>query len=658
VNHWFNLVDLRGILRSCQAICPYPDLQLRWLYPQTPQKLSQSLYKTILEAVDYNLWISEIIPNFAAYTERWHCISEHPEESRFLGHLATGSLERIVENPIMLDRFQRGPLFRETPDGDLASAVLALRTVLDDLVEQHPKVHAHVWADNIKAAFQQAAAGLQQKAERGELDLHSLLFPARGSMESEKKDLDSFLQRYVILPSDKCRGNYFVVCKNLYIRQCVHALHNSPQYELSNLTEQSIVGSLLQDLSGLLHHSHFALIAETTPELSYFYELPKPHKTPLGWRPVAASHRSVTAVAQRILTQVLGLVLNTLKDFNAREFAETDIRKFWIAENSLEVVLSLPAVLADMFSSDIDSMYQNMDQDCVIEATSAELRRAAGIVGADAFFVVIHNTIYGNPADQAFWHSTQNGLNPVDHSISALKDGCRKGVLYNIDRVLQLMTYIVKNTYVTLGNSTHLQKNGLPQGGHSSGHMANLRRHHYERLWVERFPWHSLQYAISRFMDDFGVANAAYFKHMYQDIYPPETGIRLIPNQVVSKPGRLVECKLLDTLIFVDEQGVVHVTLYDKRDDYNFFVNRFPDIDSNVSRGQSISTFYGEIVRLIGEIWCTRTQTPTLHKTRFHKPACAAGLPTYKPGALLCGLKCRAAVRAADRHHGCERAAP
>jgi hypothetical protein len=183
-------------------------------------------------------------------------------------------------------------------------------------------------------------------------------------------------------------------------------------------------------------------------------------------------------------------------------------------------------------------------------------------------------------------------LNPVDYSISTLKDGCKKKVLYNIDGVLQLMTYVVKHTYVTLGNSTHLQKNGLPQGGHSSGHMANLTCHHYERLWVERFPWHSLQYAISRFMDDFGVANAPYFKHMYQDIYPPETGIRLIPNQVVPKPGRLVECKLVDTPIFVDEQGVVHVTLYDKRDDYNSSVNKFPDIDSNVSRGQSISTFY------------------------------------------------------------------
>jgi hypothetical protein len=85
---------------------------------------------------------------------------------------------------------------------------------------------------------------------------------------------------------------------------------------------------------------------------------------------------------------------------------------------------------------------------------------------------------------------------------------------------------------------------------------------------------------------------------MYKDIYPYETGIRLVPNKVQVKPGRLLECKILDILVFVDSAGETHVTLYDKREDYSFFVNRFPDIHSNVCRAQSIASFYGEIVRL------------------------------------------------------------
>lgn len=169
---------------------------------------------------------------------------------------------------------------------------------------------------------------------------------------------------------------------------------------------------------------------------------------------------------------------------------------------------------------------------------------------------------------------------------------------YPLQSILRLLGFLVKNSYVVLGTSVHHQANGIPQGGHSSGHCANLTCHNYERKWVEKFPFHRLQYAISRLMEDFGVANAPYFQLMYSDIYPKETGIRLVPNKVDPSPDKLAECELLDTLIFVDLEGVVHVTLYDKRSDYRFHVNRFPDIDSNVSRAQSISTFYGEIVRL------------------------------------------------------------
>lgn len=226
------------------------------------------------------------------------------------------------------------------------------------------------------------------------------------------------------------------------------------------------------------------------------------------------------------------------------------------------------------------------------------IRRAADLIGADSFFIVIATTQSGNRVDQAFWHDTASGLNPVDKSISCLKEGCGKGVLYPIQQILDILEFVLQNTHVTLGDSVHHQVNGIPQGGHASGHMANLTCHHYERKWVEKFPYHSLQYAISRFMDDFGAANAAYFQEMYTAIYPPETGIRLVPNLVNPKAGRVLECRLLDLLIYTEQDGKTHITLFDKRADFDYFVNRFPDIDSNVSRAQTISTFYGEIVRL------------------------------------------------------------
>jgi hypothetical protein len=170
--------------------------------------------------------------------------------------------------------------------------------------------------------------------------------------------------------------------------------------------------------------------------------------------------------------------MRTLKEFHHKEFSETKIRTYWIVENSLEVAL------------DIDSMYQNMDQSTVIDSTSEKVLRAANIAQADGFFVAIQNTCHGNKIDQIFWHNSESGLDPSDQTFSQTKDHCIKGQVYSLQSILNLLTFLVQNSYVTLGNPVHHQTNGIPQGGHSSGHLANLTCHHFERKWVEKFPFH------------------------------------------------------------------------------------------------------------------------------------------------------------------------
>lgn len=113
-HQWFNLIDIRSILHSFEYLNPYKDLQIRWLYPQPPQKLAQSLYKETLNEIDYDLWIQEIIPNFEKYTERCHCQLEFRNETRSHGHLVSGNLQDMITNPVILDRLQRGPMFRES----------------------------------------------------------------------------------------------------------------------------------------------------------------------------------------------------------------------------------------------------------------------------------------------------------------------------------------------------------------------------------------------------------------------------------------------------------------------------------------------------------------------------------------------------------------
>lgn len=139
---------------------------------------------------------------------------------------------------------------------------------------------------------------------------------------------------------------------------------------------------------------------------------------------------------------------------------------------------------------------------------------------------------------------------------------------------------------------------------------------------------------MSHYMDDFGIVDAPYFQDIHQKIYPAETNIKLVPNKVKLRPDRLVDGKLLDATIFVDLRGVVHVTLDDKREDGHFHVNRFSDIDLNVSRTQSISPFFGETVRLFwlnpALMICTNFHSQFHHGSSSYSPVPQHRIPGQK----------------------------
>jgi hypothetical protein len=399
--------------------------------------------------VDFDLWINTIIPRFEEFTVECHCQNEFKNETRCQGHLASGNLDEMIKNPIELDRLKRCPMFRETPIDDFTLARQALESSLNDLFERKKKRQAHKWIKNFLKAFDDQAQQLKAQDKAGEIVLKDLLFPAPGNIKHHQEELNAFLEKDVVLPADKCRGNYFVVCKNLYIRQCVNSLHQALEYVRLNTSKEDLSTRMQQEIARLIHHSHLNLMLEKRKTyVPYFYSLPKPHKNPLGWRPVAATHNSVFAVPHRILTQALALVMKSLKEHHSLEFTNTGIRRYWIVENSFDVMLSLPPVLISMFSSDIDSMYQKMNQGKVSESTAEEIRRAAAIVGADSFFVVVGDTALGNQIDQAFWFNSQSGLDPTDLSTPSTKHNCSKGVVYPLQNIINILAFIVQNSYV------------------------------------------------------------------------------------------------------------------------------------------------------------------------------------------------------------------
>lgn len=115
------------------------------VYPEPSQKSTQSLYKPTLDNVDFDLWINDIFPTFETLTADCHCQKELQNETHRQGHLASGNLDQIIQDPIIRNRLKRGPMFRETTDGDLPLTRQALDYSLRDFFDRKRLAQAQPW---------------------------------------------------------------------------------------------------------------------------------------------------------------------------------------------------------------------------------------------------------------------------------------------------------------------------------------------------------------------------------------------------------------------------------------------------------------------------------------------------------------------------------
>jgi hypothetical protein len=344
--------------------------------------------------------------------------------------------------------------------------------------------------DKILASFRQAQRIYKRKTppRQQAADLN----PVHGKLSSRKQFLELHFEKYTFLVADKSRGNFVMVCNNLMRLRCVQALLKAEDYQRVHKESEHIVAKIFQDMVGMLNMKHVEMLKK---KWSYFYILPKLHKQSIGWRPVTACVNSVLEIPHQILAQCLRQVVNTLKDFHSKEFANSQgrIRKWWTIKNSLECVTNLSEEeIEDLLSSDIDSMFSKMDQDTVCQAVREEILFAAQIVNANAFFVVLYDTQLGNLADEGCWFNSFSGLDPSTGQQPSLKR-TDKGVAYSLKRICLLIQYVVKNAYVTLGSSVQHQVKGIPQGAHASSFLANLTCYHFEKRFVIKYPWHNIQ---------------------------------------------------------------------------------------------------------------------------------------------------------------------
>ena len=94
-----------------------------------------------------------------------------------------------------------------------------------------------------------------------------------------------------------------------------------------------------------------------------------------------------------------------------------------------------------------------------------------------------------------------------------------------------------------------------------------------------------------RYIDDLlCVSNDNFNKHI-NEIYPSE----LILKNTTTTP---LETSYLDTTLNIGEgNGTVRISVYDKREDFNFKIVNFPYLDSNIPRNPAYGVYISQLVR-------------------------------------------------------------
>ena len=166
------------------------------------------------------------------------------------------------------------------------------------------------------------------------------------------------------------------------------------------------------------------------------------------------------------------------------------------------------------------------------------------------------------------------------------------GMVFSKDDIKKTVDYLMLNCYFTIGNKIFRQVIGIPIGSDPAPFFANLFLYYYESEWVKSLKKTDLIKAqklknMFRFIDDLNAVNDSdVFHQNIAEIYPVE--LELSRENINDK-----EANFLDLDIKI-KNNQFDISLYDKRDDFNFHIVRMPFKSSNMPSSMFYNTLGAE----------------------------------------------------------------
>ena len=484
------------------------------------------------------------------------------------GHIFTSDLD-IIENNQLRALLQKGLNYRDQQLPDRTKAFLSIESGVDSYIKDiSNKISKPInsfaeWRDKILN---------QVKEKLCNMNLYKFCSVLRNS--DVKKALADLQSDFVFTPVDKASNNVSIVCKKFYVQTLQNEIENSNTFININLSEEEIF-----EKHRLYYEKLEISYLDEFRKFPYLYWISKMHKNPSKFRFITCGIATSVEHLSKIITPCLKTLVKSAKKRARYKNAFKPYNDFFIVDDRQEIINFIDnsnfhrkrGGSKNIRTYDFSNLYTSIPHQklkCNIHKFVEDTFQAAG-----KLFINVKN-------NKAF-----------------LSNKIGNGITFNARQLVEAISFIIDNSYITFNGYLYQQVIGIPMGTSCAPYIANIFLHVYEKDFISNLITNGkTEDAIKlsntfRFQDDIIVMNDnGYFDTIYKDMYPGE--LTLVNTN-------LSPCcaTFLDLGISL-HYGKFKYHLYDKRKDFNFSVINYPFLSGNIPKIPSYGIYVSQLLRL------------------------------------------------------------
>ena len=379
--------------------------------------------------------------------------------------------------------------------------------------------------------------------------------------------------KFVVVPIDKASNNVAIICKRFYIQKLLNEVgvagDTSPTYKMSDRDPEDVIAynTLMCEKFGLS-------LDDRMNSLPFMYWLPKMHYSPPRCRFIVASSSCSTKPLSKTASTIYKHIFTQVQNFHRKSTFYKNYNRFWVIENSFPIIEKLSKFnerkrARDISTYDFSTLYTKLPHDELIDNLNEVVDFAfkGGNKKKDGNRKYL--TIRGS---SAFWTKKKHGKNS-----------------FTLKQIKEITTHLIKETYFEIGNLLFKQCIGIPMGIDPAPFWANLHLYSYECSFItnlmksDKGRAMKFKYA-TRFIDDeCNLNDGGEFGRSFREIYPD--------NLELKCEHQGSHATFLDLDITIKDGLFIH-KLFDKRDNFPFFIVRMPDLSGNIPS----YVFYGSVM--------------------------------------------------------------